>query len=147
MISPPVALVFVGGVLVAPIVGIACAWIGQRRYRRARGLFLEKPAAAAAPLPADGRPKLALVLGIVAALLTTVATLPGGRLAGIAPVEVLLRWVGLVGVAAALAAAVRLARVGMPPEPNFRLDAGVGGEIPGKSVAPAAADLLDAREF
>jgi hypothetical protein len=151
MISPPAGIVILGGLVLAPLFCACCAWVAQRRYRRAMSRLWNKPVAAILAPAMDRRIQYMMVLGVVMGSLgmfTSPDHITGSR----SRWEPAASWVAVVGIIVAMVSAARLAWVGMPPEPNFSLSGDVGEAFadklgkgaPEKSGGP---DLLDAREL
>lgn len=148
---PPAGIVILGGLVVSPLFCACCAWVAQRRYRRAWSRLLNKPVSAIAAPPMSRRIQHMMVLGVALGSLGMFA-MPDHITGRLTRWEFLASWGAALGIALAMANAARLAWVGMPPEPNFSLSGDVGEGFPGKfgKGAPARsaeADLLDAREL
>ena len=152
---PPQWIGIAGGLILAPLFGVICARIGQYRYRRAMAIKLGKSIAEIPKRSISLPVQRAMVFGIMASGFAGMASDPGGPMFPLEPWQLMLRWVSVVALIYALAAAVRLAKVGMPPEANFNWREDVGIDIEaksprlahaGKPAMPAAWDLFDSRE-
>lgn len=152
---PPEMIGIVGGLIFAPVFGAVCALIGQCRYLHAMAIKLGKPMSAIPKRSISMPVQRALVFGILSSGLSGIASAGDGLMFSLEPWQVMLRWVSVVALIHALVAAIRLAKIGMPPEANFHWREDVGTDVEaksprlahaGKPAMPAAWDLFDARE-